>query len=78
MLVAFFLFEAFKRDVTAPVIKVTSYAETVRRTLVDIAGKFVYKSNQVTLNVTRAVWKRLKFKLLWKRCNAPPILSRAA
>ena len=78
MLVAFFLFEAFKRDVTAPVIKVTSYAETVRRTLVDIAGKFVYKSNQITLKVTRAVWKRLKVKLLWKRSNSPPALSRAA
>ena len=75
MLMAFFLFEALGRDVTAPVINVTCYAKTVRRTLVDIAGKFLCKSNQITLKVTRAIWKRLKIKLLWRRCNAPPAIS---
>ena len=35
------LFEAFKEDVTAPVIPVTVYADTFRRQFIDMAGKFI-------------------------------------
>ncbi len=54
MLVAFFLYEAFKEDVAAPVVPVTSYPTRVRRTLVDFAGKIVRHSGYIILRVSRA------------------------
>ena len=44
MLLGHFLLESFKEDVSAPVIAVGSYASTVRRRLIDIAGKIVSHS----------------------------------
>lgn len=74
MLVAFFLYEAFKEDVAFPVVKVSSYATTVRRTVLDVAAKIVHTSGQIILKVTEATWKRIKIEELWQRCNAPPTL----
>jgi hypothetical protein len=72
MLVAFFLYEAFKEDVAAPVVPVTSYPTRVRRTLVDFAGKIVRTSGYVILRVTRASLQQLKLEDLWRRSGAPP------
>ncbi|GEM_PF-2577804 len=38
MCISFFLFEAFKYDIDSPVIKITWYADSFRRKLLDIAG----------------------------------------
>lgn len=74
MLVAFFLYESFKEDVAQPVVKVSSYATTVRRTILDIAAKIVHTSGRIILKVTLSTWKRIKIEELWQRCNAPPKL----
>lgn len=71
-LVAFLLFESFKRDVTSAVIPVGSYATRVRRTLIDIAGKVTRHAHKTILKVTRTVWERLDFGHLWEKANAPP------
>jgi len=59
MLVAFFLFEAFKEDALAPVIPLGSYAGTVRRKFIDIAAKIVSHAGRITLKLTSAVFQRL-------------------
>lgn len=72
MVIAFFLFECFKRDVSYDVLPVTAYATTIRRRLVDIAAKIVKKSGAIILRVTRATMEALRFDLLWLRCCQPP------
>jgi hypothetical protein len=65
MLIAFFLYEAFKEDVCAPVIGLGSYATTLRRKILDVAGKIVRHSGKITLKVSLATWRRLDFYQLW-------------
>jgi hypothetical protein len=74
MLIAFFLFETFKQDVLSPVIPVQSYACTVRRKFIDIAGKIVSHSGRTALKFTAAVFRRLKLKKIWDACHSPPSL----
>jgi hypothetical protein len=74
MLIAFFLFETFKEDVLSPVIPLQSYACTVRRKFIDIAGKIVSHSGKITLNFTAAVFRRLQLKKIWDACHIPPPL----
>lgn len=75
MLIGFFLFEAFKYDVCQPVVPVTAYATTVRRQLLDVAGKIVRSGGRVTLKVSAAVWARLDLAQLWRRSATPPRLA---
>ena len=76
MLISFFLFEAFKQDVTADVIPITSYATSVRRKIVDIAAKIVKKGHTITLKLSQSVRQSLQFDLLWANCQNPtPILA---
>lgn len=76
MLVAFFMFESFKRDVLSEVMPVGSYATTVRRKVVDIAVKVVRTGGQICLKVPRAIMQRLKVDVLWERCQNPVPLLR--
>jgi hypothetical protein len=71
-LVAFFLFEAFKQDVTASVVPATAYATRVRRQAIDFAAKIVRTSGQVILKVSAAIWDRLHIEELWARSGDPP------
>lgn len=75
MVVAFAAFVAFKEDVTAHVVPAASYPTTVRRRVFDVAGKVVRTGRRVLLKVARTVWRRLAFADLWRRANAPPVLS---
>jgi hypothetical protein len=76
MLIAFFLFETFKEDVTSEVIPVTSYASTVRRKIIDIAAKITETGRSITLRVSKATMESLRFDQLWANCqNPPPIHS---
>ena len=52
-----------------------SYPSTVRRQVLDTAGKIVRHAGEVVLKVTRATWQRLDFGRLWQRANAPPPLQ---
>ncbi len=78
MLISFFLFETFKRDVLKnDVSGVTpvSYPTAVRRLAVDFAAKIIYSGRRFTLKVTESVMEQLQLETLWQRClNPPPIL----
>lgn len=67
MLTAFFLFEAFKVDVSAPVIPETAFPTTLRRRLVDVAAKVVSHAGQLVIKLTAAAMESLHFKELWER-----------
>lgn len=71
MLIAFFLYEAFKEDVCAPVVRISSYATTLRRRILDIAGKIVNHAGKVTLKITISTWENLNFYQLWLNSENP-------
>ena len=73
VLVAFFLFESFKREVLKGTVVLSAYATTVRRQVFDIAGKIMGKSRALTLKITRSDWIRLKFDVLWERSLSPQL-----
>ena len=72
MIIAFFLYEAFKLDVCSPVVKASAYATTVRRQLIDVAAKVISHSGKIVLKVTRATFEALNFSQLWQKSSAPP------
>jgi hypothetical protein len=75
MLLGHFLMESFKEDVGAPVIAISAYASTVRRKLIDIAGKIVSHSKRIILKVSEACFESLQLLELFKRCkNAPALI----
>jgi hypothetical protein len=71
MLIAFFIYEAFKEDVCTPVVTVSSYATTLRRKIIDVAGKIVRHSSKVTLKITLSTWQSLNFYQLWVKSENP-------
>lgn len=74
MLVSFFLFETFKEDNLKDILPITSYATTIRRTLIDFAAKVVRKGRGLILKVPEAIMTELKLQTLWTRCqSASPI-----
>lgn len=72
-LLAFFLFEAFKEDVCAPVIKPTAFATTLRRKVIDVAAKIIRHAGRVILKVPQAAWQHLRFQEMWVKSAQPPI-----
>jgi len=74
MVIAFFLFECFKRDVVADVLPelATCYATTLRRAVVDFAAKLVRKAGQIVLKISRATMEALHFQKLWTRAQLAP------
>lgn len=77
VLVGFFLFESFKRDVSEGVVPVTAEPSRLRREVIDFAAKIVRTSGEVILKVSAAVWNRLQISNLWERAANPPLLARA-
>ena len=69
MLLGHFLLESFKEDVGAPVVRVESYATTVRRKLIDIAGKIVSHAGEIILKVSKACLEGLCLPELLQRCK---------
>lgn len=68
------MLEAFKRDVCCVChekIYSHSYPTTVRRQIIDIAGKIVSHSNIIRLKVANYIYKILNIKELWVRCLNP-------
>jgi hypothetical protein len=74
MLLGHFLMETFKEDVGVSVVPVGAYATTVRRRLIDIAGKIVSHSGKMILKVTAACFEHLGLSELFNRCNRAPII----
>jgi len=75
MLISFFTHETFKEDVCSSVIPISSYATTVRRKLIDIAGKIVNHCAQIILKVAQVSWETLNFPLLWRNVFKSPVIS---
>jgi len=75
MLVGHFLLESFKEDISAPVLSVGSYASTVRRRLIDIAGKIVSHGKETILKVSEACLENLRLPELFKRCHNAPVIQ---
>jgi hypothetical protein len=71
MITAFFLYEAFKEDVCAPVIAVSSYATTLRRKVIDVAGKVVRHAAKTVLKVTQSTWNNIALHHLWMNAGNP-------
>ena len=71
LLIAHFLVECYKRDVTHDVLPVSSYATAFRRKLIDFAAKMVKSGSKIKIKVTRAIWDNNKISQLWHRCNDP-------
>lgn len=69
MLLGHFLMESFKEDVCVPIVPIGAYATTLRRKLIDIAGKIVSHSGKVILKVSVACYETLQIPLLFRRCN---------
>ena len=75
MLLAFFLYEAFKEDVCGGVLEVTSYVTRMRRQVIDIAAKIVRTGGKTILKVTAATHRALDLKTMWDRSARPPTFA---
>lgn len=72
MLLAFFLYECFKQDVCHPVVPLACYATTLRRRIIDVAGKIVRHAGRLVLKVSSAIYDQLQIQQLWEKSgNAP-------
>lgn len=76
MVIGFFLYETFKEDVCDSVVSANSYATTLRRKVLDIAGKIVSHAGRITLKVTTSVWNSLDFYQLWHKSENPIQICR--
>lgn len=72
VLVAFFLCEAFKRDISEEVVPETAAATRVGRPMIDFAAKIVRTGGETNLKVSRALCARLRIDELWNRTADPP------
>ena len=72
LVISYFIFEAYKRDVTADVIPISSYPNTFRRKLIDFAAKITKGARSVTLKVSKVIYNTFNISELWKRCQSPP------
>jgi len=74
MCISFFMFEAFKYDIESPVIKITWYAESFRRKVLDIAGQIIRTGRKIYLKLPEVTTTALCFQQLWNRSGSiPPI-----
>lgn len=72
LVMSHFIFEAYKRDVSADVMPITSYPNTFRRKLIDFAAKITKGGRNVFLKVSGTVYNKYNIKELWERCQSPP------
>lgn len=75
IVLSFFLYESFKRDVANGIIDGKSYPTTVRRILIDFAGRLIHTGRRIILKVSQYIYERLNISLLWERCNNPPVIA---
>jgi hypothetical protein len=75
MLLGHFLLESFKADVGSPVVPIGAYATTVRRRLIDIAGKIVTHGGKIILKISVACFENLHMSTLFNRSGYAPVIS---
>lgn len=73
LLVAFNLYESYKRDCCAKVISTAVYPTTFRRELIDFAGKIVSHARRIILKVTSVIFEKLHH--IWRKANCPPVMT---
>jgi len=74
MIIAHFLFETYKTDVTSEVVPIKSYPTTFRRKLIDFAVKIVTHGRQIILQVNRNICNAFNIKDIWIKCQKPPAI----
>lgn len=72
LVISHFIFETYKRDVTADVIPISSYPNTFRRKLIDFAAKITKGARSTTLKVSKNIYNMFNINELWCRCQSPP------
>ena len=75
LVISHFIFEAYKRDITADVIPINVYPDTFRRRLIDFASKITSGGRNIILNVTREIYETYNIEKLWKKCQSPPTIQ---
>ncbi len=75
LVIAHFMFDAYKQDVTAEVVPTTAYPNTFRRKLIDFAVKITSHAGQISINVAKAAYQFLNIERLWVLCQSPPQIS---
>jgi hypothetical protein len=75
LVITHFLFEAYKQDVTADVIPITTYPNTFRRKLIDFAAKITSGARSIKLNVSKTIYETINIQELWRRCQSPPAIQ---
>ncbi len=63
------LLQSYVKDICYDIIEMRSYPTTIRRRIIDFAGKFVFHSRKLVLKVSYSTFNRLKLNLLWERCR---------
>lgn len=74
MLIAFFIFECYKRDITREQFNIRGYASTFRRKLIDFGAKLVKTGRKKILKIPEALFESINAADMWKKCNSPPVL----
>lgn len=74
MLLGHFPLECFKEDIGGSVVALGAYVTTVRRRLIDIAGKIVSHSKKIILKVSSACFEGLCLSDLFERCKYAPAI----
>ena len=74
LVVAHFMYECFKEDACGAILPKVSYANTLRRKLIDLAAKIVKTSGNVWIKFTQSAWTSLQLNTLWEKCLSPPRL----
>ena len=72
LVIAHFLFESYKRDITHHVISIKAYPNTFRRKLIDFAVKISTRARSTVMKVTNAFFQSINIVELWRRCQSPP------
>lgn len=67
MVIAYNLFEYFKKDLEIDVLPITIYASTFRRKFIDIACKIVHTGGRIIAKVSEAIFNRLKLQYIWDK-----------
>ena len=70
LILSHILLQSFVRDICYDVISANSYPTTIRRRIIDLAGKFVFHARKLTLQLFYPVFNKLKIYLLWERCRS--------
>jgi hypothetical protein len=70
MCISFFLFEAFKYDIDSPAIKITWYAESFRRKVLDSAGQIIRTDRRIFLKLPEVTSTSPCFEQLWNQSGS--------